>query len=67
VNFGELRQDEVSRIYLLGTRAEHFRRCRTRRNPATSVKRSMPGDRPTPPAMPCNHWQHTDARDEASG
>ena len=27
----------------------------------------MPEDPPTPPAMPCNHLQHTDARDEVSG
>jgi hypothetical protein len=31
------------------------RRCRTRRNSATSVRRSMPEDSPTPPAVPCNH------------
>jgi hypothetical protein len=60
-------QDEVRRFYLLVTRAELFRRCRTRRNPAISVKRSIPEDRSTLPAMPSNHLQHTDARDEASG
>ena len=63
----KVEQDEVRRFYLLVTRAELFRRCRTRRNPAISVKRSIPEDRSTPPAMPSNHLQHTDARDEASG
>jgi hypothetical protein len=66
-NFGELRKDEGLRIYLLGTRAELFGRCHTRRNPGTSLKWSMPEDPPTPPAMPCNHLQHTDARNEVSG
>ena len=67
VNFGELRKGEVRTIYLLGSRAELFRRCHTRPNPGTSLKRSMPEDPLTPPAMPSNHLQHTDARDEVSG
>jgi hypothetical protein len=66
-NFGELRQDDVRRIYLLGTRAELFGRCRTSRHPGTSLKRSIPADPPTPPAMLCNHLQRTDAKDEVSG
>jgi NAD(P)-dependent dehydrogenase (short-subunit alcohol dehydrogenase family) len=45
------RQSEVRSIYLLGTRAESFRRCHTRRNLGTSAKRSIPEDRPTPPAL----------------
>ena len=67
MNFSERRKAEVSRIHLLGARTEHFRRCRTRRNLGTSVKRSIPEDPPTPPAIRCNHLQHTDARNEALG
>src|SRR5215212_7841475 len=67
MNFLERRKGEVHRIYPLGTRAELCRRCRVRRNPGTSVERSIPEDRPTPPAMPCDHLQHTDARAEALG
>ena len=67
VNFSERRTSEVRTIYLLVTRAELLRRCRTRRNPGTSVKPSIPENRPTPPAMPCDHLQRTDARDEALG
>jgi hypothetical protein len=54
-NFLERRQREVRRTRLLGTWANLFRRCRTRRNPGTSVRRSMPEESPTPPAVPCNH------------
>jgi hypothetical protein len=41
--------------YLLGTRAKPFRRCRTRRNAGTSLRRSTLEDSPTPPAVPCTH------------
>jgi hypothetical protein len=58
---------ELRRMLLMGTRADVFRRCRTRRNPGTSVNRSIPEDRPSPPAMPCDHLQHTCARDEDLG
>jgi hypothetical protein len=67
VNFVELRKDEVRRIYLLDTRAELLGRCHTCRNPGTSLKWSIPEDPPTPPAMPSNHLQHTDARNEVPG
>jgi hypothetical protein len=55
VNFSELRKDEVRTIYHPGTRAELVRRCPTRRNSGTSLRRSMPEDSPTPTAAPCNH------------
>jgi hypothetical protein len=35
-----------------GTRAKVFRRCRTRRNSGTSVRRSTLEDSPAPPAVP---------------
>jgi hypothetical protein len=39
----------------------------TTRHSGTSVKRSMPEDSPTPRAVPCNHSQHANARDEGFG
>src|ERR671913_348629 len=56
-SFGELREAEVQlpRLRLLGARAKLFRRCRTRQNPGTSLRRSMPEDSPKPPAVPSNN------------
>ena len=56
-NFGELRQREVRRTRLLGTWAKLFRLCRTRPNPATSVRRSMPEDRGFAYATCCSQQQ----------
>jgi hypothetical protein len=51
----------------VSTWAKLFRQCRTRRNPGTSVRGSMPEESPSPPAVSCNHLQHAKARDEALG
>jgi hypothetical protein len=66
-NFGESDQREVRRIRLLETWAKLFRRCPTRRNSGTSLRRSMPENSPTPPAVPCNHLLNANAEDEALG
>src|SRR5215204_4617228 len=54
-DFLERRQDEVRRMRLLGTWTKLFRRYRTRRNPGSSLRGSMPEDSPTPTAVPYNH------------
>jgi hypothetical protein len=65
-NFSERRQDEVRSIYLL-VWGGAFSTIPHPPKPRHSVKLPIPEARPTPPAMPCNHLQHTDARDEALG
>ena len=56
-NFEERRKAEVQlpSMRLLGTWAKLFRRCRTRQNQGTSLRRSLPEDSPTPPAVPSNN------------
>jgi hypothetical protein len=55
-NFRELRKGEVRTMRLLGSWTKLLRRYGTRQNPGTSLRRSMPEDLPTPPALPCNHF-----------
>jgi hypothetical protein len=51
---GEVRT--MGPMRLLGSWTKLLRRYGTRRNQGTSVRRSMPENSPTPPAVPCNHF-----------